>query len=99
LEETRERHQVARVLEDDDEERGMLEDEVVKLVVPSLQRVSQRTRRSSVRVGYMLFPSNISIPSAEIEIVTGPPNVNFKKVFWFATDKPSSPNGYQDDPR
>jgi exocyst complex protein 7 len=44
LEETRERHQVARVLEDDDDERGMLEDEVVKLVVPSLQRFTQRMR-------------------------------------------------------
>jgi len=44
LEETRERHQVARVLEDDDEQREMLEDEVVKLVVPSLQRFTQRMR-------------------------------------------------------
>jgi len=44
LEETRERHQLARVLEEDEEERGMLEDEVVKLVVPSLQRFTQRMR-------------------------------------------------------
>jgi exocyst complex protein 7 len=44
LEETRERHQLARVLEDDEEQREMLEDEVVKLVVPSLQRFTQRMR-------------------------------------------------------
>ncbi|KAF8491339.1 exocyst complex component exo70 subunit [Russula emetica] len=44
LEETKERHQLARVLEDDDEQREMLEDEVVKLVVPSLQRFTQKMR-------------------------------------------------------
>jgi exocyst complex protein 7 len=44
LEETKERHQLARVLEDDDDQREMLEDEVVKLVVPSLQRFTQRMR-------------------------------------------------------
>ncbi|KAI0250886.1 exocyst complex component exo70 subunit [Lactifluus subvellereus] len=44
LEETKERHQLARVLEDDEEQREMLEDEVVKLVVPSLQRFTQKMR-------------------------------------------------------
>jgi len=44
LEEIRERHQLARVLEDDEEQRAMLEDEVVKLVVPSLQRFTQKMR-------------------------------------------------------
>ena len=44
LEETKERHQLARVLEDDEEQREMLEDEVVRLVVPSLQRFTQRMR-------------------------------------------------------
>ncbi|KAI0302840.1 exocyst complex component exo70 subunit [Multifurca ochricompacta] len=44
LEETKERHQLARVLEDDEEQRQMLEDEVVKLVVPSLQRFTQKMR-------------------------------------------------------
>lgn len=44
LEETKERHQLARVLDDDGEQREMLEDEVVKLVVPSLQRFTQRMR-------------------------------------------------------
>ncbi|KAH9954763.1 Cullin repeat-like-containing domain protein [Russula dissimulans] len=44
LEETKERHQLARVLEDDDEQCQMLEEEAVKLVVPSLQRFTQRMR-------------------------------------------------------
>ncbi len=44
LEGIRARHQLARVLEDDEEQRGMLEDEVVKLVVPSLQRFTQKMR-------------------------------------------------------
>ena len=44
LEETKERHMLIRVLEDDDENRRMLTDEVVRLVVPSLQRFTQKTR-------------------------------------------------------
>ncbi|KAH9020402.1 exocyst complex component exo70 subunit [Lactarius pseudohatsudake] len=44
LEEIKERHQLARVLEDDEEQRALLEDEVVKLVVPSLQRFTQKMR-------------------------------------------------------
>ncbi len=44
LEETKERHQIARVLEDDDEQREMLEEEVIKLVVPSFQRFTQKMR-------------------------------------------------------
>ena len=44
LEETRERHQLARVLEDDEEQRRSLEEEAVKLVVPSLQRFEQKMR-------------------------------------------------------
>ena len=44
LEETKERHQLARVLDDDEEQRRSLEDEVVKLVVPSLQRFTQKMR-------------------------------------------------------
>ncbi len=44
LEETRERHQLARVLDDDKEQRRSLEDEAVKLVVPSLQRFTQKMR-------------------------------------------------------
>ncbi|KAF8256889.1 Cullin repeat-like-containing domain protein [Lactarius quietus] len=44
LDEIRERHQLARVLEDSEEQRAMLEDEVVKLVVPTLQRFTQKMR-------------------------------------------------------
>ncbi|KAH9165747.1 exocyst complex component exo70 subunit [Lactarius sanguifluus] len=44
LDEIKERHQLARVLEDDEEQRALLEDEVVKLVVPSLQRFTQKMR-------------------------------------------------------
>ncbi|KAH9965551.1 exocyst complex component exo70 subunit [Lactifluus volemus] len=44
LEETKERHQLARVLEEDSDQREMLEDEVVRLVVPSFQRFSQKMR-------------------------------------------------------
>ncbi|KAH9171613.1 hypothetical protein EDB89DRAFT_1094737 [Lactarius sanguifluus] len=36
LDEINEQHQLARVLEDDEEQRALLEDDVVKLVVPSL---------------------------------------------------------------
>ncbi|KAI0030280.1 Cullin repeat-like-containing domain protein [Vararia minispora EC-137] len=44
LEETKERHALMRVLEDDNEARAELVDEVVRLVIPSLQRFLQRTR-------------------------------------------------------
>ncbi|KAI0280138.1 exocyst complex component exo70 subunit [Russula aff. rugulosa BPL654] len=60
LEETRERHQLARVLEDDEEQREMLEDEVVKLVVPSLQRFTQRMREKE-------FSKNIKMTPEEVE--------------------------------
>lgn len=65
LEETKERHQLARVLEDDEEQREMLEDEVVKLVVPSLQRFTQRMREKEFSKSEFtgFFPS---MPSAEI---------------------------------
>jgi len=44
LEEVMERHKMARVLEDDLEGREVIAEEVVKLVVPSLQRFTQRHR-------------------------------------------------------
>lgn len=44
LDETKERHQLARVLDDDEEQRRSLEDEVVKVVVPSFQRFTQKMR-------------------------------------------------------
>ncbi|KZT66616.1 hypothetical protein DAEQUDRAFT_752050 [Daedalea quercina L-15889] len=42
LDETTERHQLARVLHDDDEARGQVSEEAVKLVVPSLQKFIQK---------------------------------------------------------
>jgi exocyst complex protein 7 len=47
LEEVVERHKIARVLEDDVEIRNQMTDEVVKLVVPSLQRFTQKHRDKS----------------------------------------------------
>ncbi|EIM89544.1 exocyst complex component exo70 subunit [Stereum hirsutum FP-91666 SS1] len=46
LEEVKERHKMAKVLEGDDEDdaREMLMEEAVKLVVPSLQRFTQKTK-------------------------------------------------------
>ncbi|ETW75673.1 hypothetical protein HETIRDRAFT_390036 [Heterobasidion irregulare TC 32-1] len=44
FEEVKERHRMARVLEDEEGDRGLLADEVVKLVVPSLQRFTQKNR-------------------------------------------------------
>ena len=64
LEEIRERHQLARVLEDDEEKRASLEEEVVKLVVPSLQRFAQKMREKefsksewlpSLRIRFLFF--------------------------------------------
>lgn len=42
LEEVSERHKLARVLQDDREGREQMADEVVKMVVPSLQRFTQK---------------------------------------------------------
>jgi len=39
-----ERHRMARVLEEDEEGRDTVVEEVVKLVVPSLQRFTQKNR-------------------------------------------------------
>lgn len=44
LEEVVERHKLGKVLEDDEEGRETLADEVVKLVVPSLQRFTSKHR-------------------------------------------------------
>ncbi|KAH9031730.1 exocyst complex component exo70 subunit [Lactarius hengduanensis] len=60
LEEIKERHQLARVLEDDEEQRALLEDEVVKLVVPSLQRFTQKMREKE-------FSKNIKMTPEEVE--------------------------------
>jgi len=44
LEEVIERHRLVKVMEDDEEGRGTIGDEVVKLVVPALQRFTQKQR-------------------------------------------------------
>jgi hypothetical protein len=44
LEEVGERHRLAKVLEEDSEERNAVGEEVVKLVVPSLQRFMQKQK-------------------------------------------------------
>ncbi|KAF9460272.1 exocyst complex component, exo70 subunit [Collybia nuda] len=44
LEEVKERHKLAKVMEDDAEGRETIGDEVVKLVIPSLQRFTQKHR-------------------------------------------------------
>ncbi|KII91380.1 hypothetical protein PLICRDRAFT_135518 [Plicaturopsis crispa FD-325 SS-3] len=44
LEEVAERHRLAKVLEDDEEGRDTIVEEVVKLVVPSLQKFTQKNR-------------------------------------------------------
>ncbi|KNZ77465.1 Exocyst complex protein exo70 [Termitomyces sp. J132] len=46
LEEVMERHKFAKVMEDDEEGREMISEEVVKLVIPSLQRFSQKQREN-----------------------------------------------------
>ena len=44
LEEVTERHRVARVLSDDPDGRAMLQDEVVRLVIPALLRFTQKNK-------------------------------------------------------
>ncbi|KAI0297438.1 Cullin repeat-like-containing domain protein [Russula brevipes] len=69
LDETKERHQLARVLEDEDEEREMLADEVVKLVVPSSSGSRRRCeRKSSVRTGALDSPpTDIKMTPEEVD--------------------------------
>lgn len=44
LDEVAERHRLARMLDDDEDGRDTLAEEVVKLIVPSLQRFTQKNR-------------------------------------------------------
>lgn len=46
LEEVMERHKFAKVMEDDEDGRELIGEEVVKLVIPSLQRFSQKHREN-----------------------------------------------------
>lgn len=44
LEEVMERHKLAKVMEDDEDGRETIGEEVIKLVIPSLQRFTQKHR-------------------------------------------------------
>jgi exocyst complex component 7 len=56
LEEVVERHKHAHVLEDDEEARETIAEEVVKLVVPSFQRFTQRTKEKEFSKSTYLYP-------------------------------------------
>ncbi|KAG2150132.1 Cullin repeat-like-containing domain protein [Suillus cothurnatus] len=55
-----ERHRLAKVLEEDSEERNAVGEEVVKLVVPSLQRFMQKQKEKE-------FSKNIKLSPEEVE--------------------------------
>lgn len=58
LEENAERHKLARVLQDDAESRQAICEEAVKMVVPSLQRFTQKsTGKGFSKSGYYFFLS------------------------------------------
>ena len=56
LDEVTERHRIARVLEDDPEAREQIADDVVKLVVPSLQRFTQKHKDKSTCRHFLYMP-------------------------------------------
>ncbi|KAI6028869.1 Cullin repeat-like-containing domain protein [Pisolithus orientalis] len=60
LEEVGERHRMAKVLEEDEEARKAVGEEAVKLVVPSLQRFTQKQREKE-------FSKNIKLSAEEVE--------------------------------
>jgi exocyst complex component 7 len=70
FEEVSERHRIARVLEEDEEARETICEEVVKLVVPSLQRFTQKTKEKefSKSKHHPLF----SILSPNVDLRTDP---------------------------
>ena len=59
FEEVKERHRMARVLEDEEGDRGLLADEVVKLVVPSLQRFTQKNREKEFSKSAFILPLSV----------------------------------------
>jgi exocyst complex component 7 len=96
LEETKERHQLARVLEEDSDQREMLEDEVVRLVVPSFQRFSQKMRekefsKSMCAVHLVTLVVVMNVPFAD------PSKCQFRFSFFLQTGVPYFYNRYQDD--
>ncbi|KAG6915578.1 hypothetical protein DXG01_010879 [Tephrocybe rancida] len=60
LEEVMERHKLAKVMEDDEDGRETIGEEVVKLVIPSLQRFSQKHRDKE-------FSKNIKMSNEAVE--------------------------------
>ena len=57
LEEVAERHRIARVLEDDEEWRKTVVDEVARLVVPNLQQFTTKNREKELSKSGYLFSS------------------------------------------
>ena len=57
LEEVAERHRLTRVLQDDRESRETIKEEAVKLVVPSLQRFTQRQGKEFSKSKFVQCPS------------------------------------------
>lgn len=58
LEEVVERHRLAKVMEDDEEGRETIGDEVVRLVVPALQKFTQKQRdKEFSKSGWIFFVS------------------------------------------
>ena len=57
LEEVAERHRIARVLEDDEEGKETVADEVVRLVVPNLQQFTTKYKEKEFSKSGYLFSS------------------------------------------
>ena len=66
LDELVERHRFARVLLDDDEGRGLLADEAVRLVIPSLERFVTRNRDKDFTKS--MFPASFLLSSVLIHL-------------------------------
>ncbi|KAF8653415.1 hypothetical protein AX16_003958 [Volvariella volvacea WC 439] len=59
LEEVVERHKMAKVLEEDEDGRETIEDEVIKLVVPSLQRFMQKHKEKEFSKNIKMTPDAV----------------------------------------
>jgi exocyst complex protein 7 len=67
LEEVTERHRVAKVLEDDVNQREQIEDEVVRLVLPSLQRFMQKNRDKSERARFWFPVLGLTLARSDLQ--------------------------------
>lgn len=56
LDEVVERHRLAKVMEDDEEGRETIGDEVVRLVIPALQRFTQKQKDKEFSKSACFFP-------------------------------------------